>query len=405
MLKRDHLPAYITWDRYLANQQRMRGNRNRPNSSGVPRWGTALLPGLLVCGTCGRRMRPCYRHPSHPGYGCNWHLTAGCAKTCPGLNAAGIDDLVGRQVLRALEPAALELSLQAEADADRERERLHRHWRRQLERARYEVERAERQYQAVEPENRLVARTLERRWEEALGRQRQLQEEYDRFLRDQPARLTEGDRRRIRALAADLPALWRAPSTSAADRKEIIRCPVEKVVVRVRNDSEYVGATIHWRGGSTSTHELVRPVPSYARLRDFERLRRRLAEMRRAGLTAAGMADRLNREGFAPPRRGGPFSPELVRQLLCRQGLSSENCSAARGCPARRPAPRRWAGTSGGWRGWRGSWGSRRRRRGTGWRGATCTAGKRPPSTCGSSGRIGTNSAAFAASSPTPGGA
>lgn len=324
VLKRDHLPAYITWEKYLANRQRLQENCNRPNSSGVPRRGSALLSGLLICGTCGYRMRPSYGKGPHPVYGCNWHLMAGCIKTCSCFNASVIDDLVAQQVLRALEPAALELSLQAEADVHKERQRLHQHWHKQVERARYEVERAERQYQAVEPENRLVARTLEQRWEKALCQQRQLQEEYDRFMQDQPAQLSEQERSRIRALASDMPALWHAPATSAAERKEIIRCLVEKVVVHVRRDSEYVDATIHWQGGFTSQHQVVRPVVSYARMRDFQQLCERLVEMRKEGLNAEAMADKLNQEGFSPPRRSGPFSKELVRQLLCRNGLSNE---------------------------------------------------------------------------------
>jgi len=324
VLKRDHLPAYITWDKFLANQQRLQDNRNQPNSAGVPRRGAALLSSLLICGTCGRRMRPSYGHGANPVYGCNWHLMEARTQTCGSLKASVIDDLVAQQVLRALEPAALELSLQAEADVHKERQRLHQHWQKQLERARYEVERAERQYHAVEPENRLVARTLEQRWEETLRQQRQVQEEYDRFLQEQPAQLSVEERNRIRELASDMPALWHAPATTPAERKEIIRCLVEKIIVHVKKDSEYVDATIHWQGGFTSQHEIVRPVASYARMRDFPQLCERLIEMRKEGLNAAQMADKLNKEGFSPPRRSGPFYEELVRQLLCRQGISNE---------------------------------------------------------------------------------
>jgi DNA invertase Pin-like site-specific DNA recombinase len=323
VLKHDHLPAYITWEKYLANQRRLQENCNQPNSSGVPRQGAALLSGLLMCGTCGRRMRPSYGQKANPAYGCNWHLMEARILTCSSMKASVIDDLVTQQVLRALEPAALELSLQAEADVQTERQRLHRHWQKQLERVRYEVERAERQYQVVEPENRLVARTLEQRWEEALRQQRQLQEEYDRFMQDQPARLSEHERNRIRELSSDMPALWHASAITAAERKEIVRCLVEKVVAQVKNDSEYVNVTIHWQGGFTSQHEIVRPVASYSRMRDFQQLCQRLVDLRKEGLKAAAIADKLNQEGFSPPKRG-PFSEELVRQLLCRHGLSNE---------------------------------------------------------------------------------
>ena len=204
---------------------------------------------------------------------------------------------------------------------EQERARLSQHWHQQLERARYEVQRAERQYHRVEPENRLVARSLEQRWEEALRQERQLAEDHDRFLRNQPAPLTAAERARIQALAADLPALWQAPATTTADRKEIIRALVKRVVVQVRKDSEYVEATIHWQGGFTSQHEVVRPVGSYEQLRDFKPLMDRLVQLHSDGQRAPQIADTLNREGFHPPKQRISFTSEMVRQLLCRHGL------------------------------------------------------------------------------------
>src|ERR1700730_574910 len=159
VLQRDRLPAYITWERYLANQQRLLANRSWPDAPGVPRVGMALLPGLLVCGACGRRMHAGYRTKAKPYYECMRRKLEG--STCCGLGAAALDDLVSQQLLRALEPAALDLSLQALENVHQERERLHQHWGQRLERAAHEARRAERQYQAGEAENRLVARILE----------------------------------------------------------------------------------------------------------------------------------------------------------------------------------------------------------------------------------------------------
>ena len=324
VLQRDRLPAYITWDRYLANRQRLTRNRTGPGSPGTPRRGAALLTGLLVCGTCGHRLRAAYRTKSTAYYSCDRHLQQGTPQACYGLPAVVIEDRVAGQVLRALEPAALDLSLSTVADIEGARARLHRHWAQQLERARYEAERAARQYHAVEPENRLVARALERQWEEALSRQRAVEDEYDRFLRAQPLRLTAAECARIRSLAADLPVLWAAPETTPADRKEIIRLLVERVVVHVRRDSEYVAATIHWRGGAATEHEVVRPVLHYEQLRDYDRLIARMTELRRAGHTAARIAAGLNAEGFRTPKGCGDYSKELVRKLLARCGLAHD---------------------------------------------------------------------------------
>src|SRR5271166_3910589 len=194
-LKRDRFPAYITWERYLANQQRLLENRSWPDAPGVPRAGAALLPGLLVCGACGRRMHAGYRTKAKPYYECMRRKLEG--SDCCGLGAAPLDGLVNEQLLRALAPAALELSLQAQQNIHHERERLHHHWQQRLERAAQEAQRAERQYQAVEPENRLVARSLEQRWEAALRTQGALQEEYDRFSQEQPRTLSADERARV----------------------------------------------------------------------------------------------------------------------------------------------------------------------------------------------------------------
>jgi DNA invertase Pin-like site-specific DNA recombinase len=322
VLLKDRLPAYIGWEQYLANLRRLEQNRSLANTPGTPRGGVALLTGLVVCGSCGHRMHASYPSKSAAYYSCEQHLKVGTEQTCHGLRTTPVDDLVARQVLRALEPAALALSFQAARDVRQERDRLHRHWKQQLERARYESERAERQYHAVEPENRLVARTLERRWEDALSNQRQLEDEYDRFRRDQPHQLSEDELARIAALSRDIPALWDAPATTTAERKEIIRLLVERVVVHVRQISEYVDVYVHWRGGFTSHHEVIRPVHRYEHLRDHDRLIGRLAEWRREGLTAGQIAARLNGEGFRAPKAPGGYNATSVRKLMSRRGLS-----------------------------------------------------------------------------------
>jgi hypothetical protein len=218
-------------------------------------------------------------------------------------------------------------SLKARADVERERQRLDKHWQQKQQRARYEVELAERRYQAVDLANRLVAATLENRWEQALDQERRLQEEYDRFLSEVPVELTDRERKRVAKLACNIPALWHAPTTTNASRKEMIRCLVDRVVVQVRCDSEFVDATIHWGGGYESHHEIVRPVATYAQLRDFELLMNRVVELREAGRTAPEIADVLNAEGFYPPKRRGAFTKTVVYQLLTHRGLIGDERS------------------------------------------------------------------------------
>lgn len=326
VLIRDRLPAYITWDRYLTNLRKLGRNRAHWKALGAPREGPSLLGGLLVCGHCGCRMRVFYAGgPGRYRYSCQRHKWRSRVPACPGLAGRVIDDLVSRQVLRALEPAMLELSLAAGEDIQRERRRLARHWEQRLERARYESERAARQYHAVDPENRLVARELERRWEEALRGQRRVEEDRDRCLRERPPHLSADERARIEALASDLPALWRAPGTTPADRQAIVRHLVERVVVTVEGGTEQTDVGIHWAGGFVSRHGILRPVRRYDQLRDWNRLLGRIAELRAADRTAAEIAEHLNREGFRPPKCRGSFTALLVRQLLARQGLGGSN--------------------------------------------------------------------------------
>ena len=321
VLLKDRLPAYITWERYLQNRERIKQNRNRFDCQGAPRSGVTLLSGLLVCGQCGRRMRTLYHAHGKAQYNCNLRELTGREPRCPGLAARAVDDLVAQQVLRALEPAAIELSIRAQTDVEQERKRLEKHWQQRRQRARYDTELAERRYQAVDPENRLVVGTLEKRWEELLVQEKQVQEEYDRFLSQTPISLSREERARITALSSDIPALWNGPGTTNVDRQQIVRCLVERVTVHVRPDSEFTEVTIHWAGGYESQHEIVRPVRRYEQLRDLETLLDRVQELRASGQTTSQIAEQLNREGFHTPTGRGPIKCPMVNKLLQRRGV------------------------------------------------------------------------------------
>jgi len=315
----DRCPAYITKERYQVIQRRLAENRARAASKGAPREGPSLLAGLVVCGRCERRMNVHYSGRSQQlRYVCI-SGTGPCAQAKRhSLAGKGVDQFVSEQVLAALQPGALELSLAAVADMQRERQRLDENWQQRLERLRFQVERAERQYQAVEPENRLVARTLEQRWETALEELRTLQEEYARFRQQQPATLNEHERGQVRALAEDLPALWQAPTTTPADRQQIIRFLVERVVVEVQGNTNQVQVTVEWLGGCTSRHELSRPVLRYRQMAECDRLLARMRQLREEGLSFSKVAEVLNAEGFHPSKGAQQFSADTVG-LLWRQ--------------------------------------------------------------------------------------
>jgi DNA invertase Pin-like site-specific DNA recombinase len=318
----DHAPAYIAWDQYERNQAQLAANRARTASRGAVRSGRALLAGLVSCGRCGTRLIVRYEGiPAHPAYVCARHATDYGAPHCQQLPARGLDAFVSQQVLAALEPAALELALTATERLEQERAELGRLWEQRRERAAYEAERARRQYDAVEPENRLVARTLERQWEEKLAAQQHLDEAYHRFLREQPRPLSEAERAAIRQLAADIPALWAAATTTAADRQELIRQVVDRVVVAAAGKSEQVQVTIRWIGGGETAGTVVRPIRHASDLSTYAAICEQVRTGTHERLPAATIAERLNAAGYRPAR-GAAFGVQTVRDLRHRLQLT-----------------------------------------------------------------------------------
>ncbi len=235
---------------------------------------------------------------------------------CQSLSAPPLDTLIARLAMEAVQPAALEVALSVAADLEAERIALRQHWQQRLERARYEAGRARRQYDAVEPENRLVVRTLERTWETALSELGRLEAEHEKALRERPAAPTQAEIIAIRAVSEDLPALWQANTTTPEDRQTIVRLLLERVLVEVIGDSEQVRVECHWHGGTRTEHRIIRPVPCAKRLSNYAALVARASELRKAGSDGGEIAETLNREGWQPAKRCDAFSGSMVRNLL-----------------------------------------------------------------------------------------
>ncbi len=314
---RDALPAYITWDTFERNLAQMSANRQHADQPGSARKGVALLQGLVVCGRCGARMRVHARDRRYGRYLCNRAYRERGEAVCQGLSARGLDAEVCRLALAALEPASLEVSMRVAQDIERARAEEAARWDRRHERARYEADRAARQYHCVDPENRLVARSLESAWNEKLEALHLLEQERERVVGQQARALTEEERAQIRALAQDLPALWRAATTTDKDRKEILRQVIDQVVVSVQGDSEWVDASIHWAGGRVTATTVRRPLRSARQLSTFPELQAAVLALRHAGLCSRAIAEQLNAEGWKPPRRA-TFTRAMIDQLLAR---------------------------------------------------------------------------------------
>lgn len=313
----EHCAAYITREHYERNQAIVQENRVLSCSKGPAREGSSLLAGIVVCARCQRRMSVHYSGTSQRlRYACPTGREDADVSRCQSLSGQVIDELVSEKILIALRPAALEVSLQAAGDLKQQHRRLEKDWRQRLERCRYEADRARRQYQVVEPENRLVARELERQWEQSLQQLDKLERDFDRFQQTHPSALSDEQRDLIRSLSENLPELWQASTTSSSDRQRVVRLLVERVVVDVRGASEQVDVTLHWSGGFISQHELQRPVLKYAQRTDYDCLVQRIEQLRHRGLTFGQIATHLNREGFQPSQRATKFHEGIVCRIF-----------------------------------------------------------------------------------------
>jgi DNA invertase Pin-like site-specific DNA recombinase len=335
VLIRDRFPAYIPWEEFERNQQRLSENSALGKLLSAPRHGPSLLAGLVVCGRCGHHLLVAYNNAGSRRangnsanaarqrlrYSCQREAIDYGAPACQSLSSAGLEAFVEERLLQAVSPASLELSLAAAEEIEHERAQLDDHWRQRLARSHYEVEQARRQYAAVDPNHRLVARELERRWDEALRADEQLQAEYARFTRARPRRLSPQEREQIQSLAQDLPALWRADSTTPADRQMIARLLLEQVTVTVEGETDRVDLELRWAGGFISRHTLFRPVQTYQQLSNYEEFVARIDALRAQEKSLPEIAATLNAEGFHPPKRAPRFTSAILSRFLRERGV------------------------------------------------------------------------------------
>ena len=281
----EHHPGYIDWPTYEDNLVRIAGNtRPRPHAagSGAVREGSALLQGIATCGHCGRRLYTHYQgRNASPGYHCpGKNIVQGRGVYCLNIGGVQVDRAVSEAVLDAVRPAGLEAALGAAEQIEADHDSALEQWRLAVERARYEAERAERRYRAVEPENRLVARGLETEWEQRLSELEQARAELERRERRRPRELTADERKAVLALGADLQRVWDAPTTTARDKKELLRTLLDEVVVSAPRGGQTAHLTLRWRAGLLTELDIDRPQTRHAPIRtdeDTVELVRRLA--------------------------------------------------------------------------------------------------------------------------------
>ena len=320
VLLKDRLPAYITWEQFEKNLRQLESNTTQ--GAGAPRNGPSLLSGLIVCGRCGMRMATQYSNNGNGlRYNCSRLLVDYGGDFCQSLAGKPLDELTTKLIFEALKPAALEISLKVAENIEAERRQMQNHWGKKLERSRYNVERAFRQYSVVEPENRLVARELEKQWEASLVAEEELKMEYERFLSQQPSILTTEERESIRELAIDIPKIWDAPTTTASERQLIVRQLIERIIVTVQGESEKVDVVFRWAGGHETPTTLIRPVGRLEQLSYYNELLDRVVVLKNQKKDLRTIAGILNKEGWRPAKRRNTFNNYMVQSLLSRRGL------------------------------------------------------------------------------------
>ena len=319
---KDHHEGYITLEEFFENQERLAKNRTNGEETllaGPAREGLALLQGLLLCGTCGRALTVRYTGNGgiYPCYQCNRLRREGLAsKDCMSFRCDLLDAAIAEEVLKALQPAEIELALAALAELESRDQTLSRQWQMRLERAEYEAALAERRYQEVDPSQRLVAATLERRWNDVLQQLEDLKKQAAEFLRQQARVATPEQKAQVLTLARDLPRVWHASTTSAKDRKRMLRLLIKDITVEKPLHPKQLLAHIRWQGGAC-TDLCVQVPPNIA-----DRVRYPAAVVDRVrhlaqSLPDGDIADGLNQEGQLSAL-GKPFTASIIQWIRFR---------------------------------------------------------------------------------------
>lgn len=322
---RDHHPAYIGWEEFMANQKTLHANRTNhrsPDQRGAAREGHALLQGLALCGRCGHRMGTRYqgrlRRAHYECRSATRHL--GAPSVCWTVAARALDEAVATRVLEAVHPPEIELSLAVLREAERQAGDVDRQWTLRLDRARYEVRLAERRYKAVDPDHRVVARTLEREWNDTLRELEEIEREHQEVRRREKVVLSDEDRARILALAKDLSRVWHAKTTTHAERKHLLRLLVREVTLTpVDVPERLTRVQVLWQTGAVTAFTVPRRSRFTARATPPEAvalIRTRVA----AKASDREIAGELNRRGL---RTGAtrPWDAKAVRWVRSRHGL------------------------------------------------------------------------------------
>lgn len=318
---KDHHQGYITWDEYLKNQELL--SKNTTSKSALPsavREGLSLLQGLLICGKCGHRMSVRYTGNGglYPCYQCVWKKREGLSKThCISIRGCDVDEAISQRVITALEPAQLEIAIKAYEELERRDGALDRQWQLKIERAEYESQLAQRRYEEVDPANRLVASTLEKSWNDALERLEEVRGEYIKRRDERETKQLLEQKEQVLALAKDLPRLWRASSTSAKDRKRILRMLIKDITVE--KNEKVLLLHVRWQGGALEDLEVEIPAKASDKWRHSPET---VEQVRTLAMHSSDkeIAQTLNEQGVMT-NKGNPFTVSSIRWIRYKHSI------------------------------------------------------------------------------------
>lgn len=323
----DAHPGYITWEQFLHNQQQLEDNRTwrAEEHRGAVREGPSLLQGIVLCGACGRRMTIRYqRNGSLLMYECHQVHAQLAGKICQTMRGDRIDQAIVQCFLEAIEPANLEVALSALTQVEARARQADQQWHRQIERAQYEADLARRRYKVVDPDNRLVARSLEREWNEKLAEVEQLEREYALMPKQAALLLTPAQQEQIRHLSHDLPAVWQAPTTTFVERKQLIRWLIKDVTLSKRGN--VIDVAIRWQTEALTRLAIPRYKHSWEEHQTSSHVVARVQELSPTQTTTQ-IAALLNAEGERAGM-GGSFTVSKIEWMRYAYHIPA-------GCPER----------------------------------------------------------------------
>jgi DNA invertase Pin-like site-specific DNA recombinase len=316
--------AYISWQEYERNLKRLRESAQAigfERRKSPPREGPALLQGLIVCGKCGRRMTLRYHTRQAglcPEYVCQRKGIENAEPPCQRIPGAEVDRVLSDMLLELVNPVALDVALTVQQELQARLDESDRLRKQHVERARYEAELAQRRYMRVDPENRLVADTLEADWNQKLRALAEAQEQYEQRREQDRQVFNEEQRAAIMALAQDFPRLWRDPTTEDGDRKRMIRLLVEDVTML---RSEHITLHVRFRGGAARTVILPNPLRSWESWTTDAEIVGKIDQLLNT-LTFSEIAATLNRNGFRSGK-GQRFTPRYIARIQKQYALRS----------------------------------------------------------------------------------